>query len=182
VLNDIALLPDAASRLDTAERAREAWSSGRAATIGYRAREVREMLGMLDEVIAELRVAAGQDRFDLVLTADAPTGARCRTAAAAGPGEVAEQLLLASRLAATPAERQSLLRTLLGVLDRAVDLLPASIAARLRGEATGMLAEERRLERAYGDPHVDAGSGAAVRRRADVRSLERFARGHVQRR
>jgi hypothetical protein len=175
VLNDIALLPDAASRLDTAERARRSLVDWPRRHFGYRAREVREMLGLLDEVIAELRIAAGQERFDLALVADGPSVPEVALLPPPSQSELAEQLLLASQLATTPAERQSLLQALLGVLDRAVDLLPPSLATRLRGEAAGMLAEERRLERAYGALRVST-LAAAQRHaaRADVRQLERL--------
>jgi hypothetical protein len=175
VLNDVALLPDAASRLDTAERARRSLAEWPSRHFGYRAREVRQMLGLLDEVIAELRVSAGEDRFDLALIADGPSVPDVELLPPPSQGEVAEQLLLASRLAATPAERQSLLQTLLSVLDRAVDLLPSGLATRLRGEATSVLAEEQRLERAYGA--LRTSTLAAAQRhaaRADVRGLERL--------
>lgn len=175
VLNDIALLPDAASRLSTAQRARQALTDWPRRHYGYRAREVREMIGLLDEVIAELRIAAGEDRFDLALVSDGPPIPDVELLPPPSQGEVAEQLLLASRLAATPAERQSLLQTLLGVLDRAVELLPEALASRLRGEASTVLAEERRLEREYGALRTSTLTAAQRHAaRADVRSLERL--------
>lgn len=175
VLNEIAILPDAESRLSTAERARVALAEWPRRHYGYRAREVREMLALLDEVISELRVAAGQDRFELALVSDGPPIPDVPLLPAPSHGEIAEQLLVASRLAATPAERQSLLQTLVGLIDRAVDLLPSALSTRLRGEASSMLAEERRLDRAYGT--LRGSTLAAAQRyaaRADVRSLERL--------
>lgn len=175
VLNQIALLPDAARRLEIAETARARLAEWPRRHFGYRAGDVREMLGLLDEVVAELRVAAGQDRFDLALVADIPTVPDVELLAPPDTGEVAEQLLLASRLATTPSERQSLLQALLEVVDRAVDVMAPTLLSRLRGEATAALTEEQRLDRAYGA--LNASSLAAAERhaaRADVRGLERL--------
>lgn len=177
VLNEVALRADPASRLAAAEEARRALAEWPGRHYGYRAREVREMLGLLDEVLSDLRAAAGQHRFELTLVSDVPQSAEVKLLPPPDQGELAGQLMAAARLAGTPAERQSLLQTLLGLLDRAVDLLPAGLAARLRGEAAALLAEERRLDRAYGA--LQASALAAAQRyaaRADVRSLERLRR------
>ena len=58
-LNAIASMKDPAERLAHAETARRTLSSWPGAHFGYRAVEVREILGMLDEVIIDLRSAAG---------------------------------------------------------------------------------------------------------------------------
>jgi hypothetical protein len=55
VLNDVARIGDPASRLKTAERARQKLAEWPAGHYGYRNNEVRDALGVLDEVIAQLR-------------------------------------------------------------------------------------------------------------------------------
>ena len=72
VLNDVARIEDPGSRLRTAERARQKLADWPAGHYGYRIGEVRDALGVLDEVIAQLRVAVGITSFDLSLSANAP--------------------------------------------------------------------------------------------------------------
>jgi hypothetical protein len=175
VLNEVALLPDPATRLATAERARRALAEYPRHHFGYRAGDVREMLALLDEVISELRVAAGQDRFDLTLVAEGPAVPNVTLLPSPTEREIAEHLLVASRLASTPAERQSLLQTLIGLLDRSVDLLPSGVSTALRREATRRLSEEQRLDGAYAalrhSALIEAHRHAS---HADVRGLERL--------
>src|SRR5690606_25909907 len=103
---------------------------------GYRAVEVREILGMLDEVIADLRAATGRGAFDLALVAPPAVLPDEPLLPEPTEAETVEQLMTAAELAATPAERMSLLQTLLGLLDRAVGMLPESWAAFVRRNAT----------------------------------------------
>ena len=65
VLNEVSRIADPRIRLATAERARQKLADWPAAHYGYRNAEVREALNVLDEVIAQLRVAVGITRFDL---------------------------------------------------------------------------------------------------------------------
>jgi hypothetical protein len=173
-LNQVALVTDPVERLKTAERARQALNDFPGRHFGYRAREVRDIVGLLDEVIAELRIQTGQRGFDLSLSAPiiddvelplpAPTHA-----------EIVEQLLTASSLAETAAERTSLLQTVMNLLDRAAGLLPEAWADRVRRAVLGSLAEERRVERAYADLRSSTlASAAKLADKADVRGLERL--------
>jgi len=82
-------------------------------------------------------------------------------------------LLTASKAVATPAEKVSLLQSVMAVLDRAVDLPPASFAATVRASALGGIAEEQRVDSLYarlrGSIITEASKHAA---RGDVRRLE----------
>jgi hypothetical protein len=104
-LNEIATLKDPNERLARAELARRTLNEWPGTHYGYRAVEVREILGMLDEVIAGLRAATGQGAFELSLMAlpallpDEPPLPEPTEA------ETVEQLMTAAELAATPAER-----------------------------------------------------------------------------
>lgn len=176
-LNQVALIADPMERLKTAERARTALNDFPGRNFGYRAREVREIVGLLDEVIAELRIQTGQRGFDLSLSTPivdelepplpAPTHA-----------EIVEQLVTASSLAETAAERSSLLQTVLNLLDRAAGLLPDQWAGRMRRMVLGTLVEEQRVEKAYQDLRTTTlASAAKLADKADVRGLERLRGG-----
>lgn len=176
VLNDVAKIEDAGPRLRTAERARQKLADWPASHYGYRNAEVRDALGVLDEVIAQLRVAAGISSFDLSLSANAPL-AQPPPPPLPPPSdaELVEQLVAAASLADTPVERISLLQSVVRVIDRAVGLLPAEWAARMRRTVTADVAREQRTEQAYNDLRtrtLEETSRLAAKGRAD--DLERL--------
>ena len=76
---------------------------------GYRASDVAQLVGMLDEVISELRVAAGQSSFDLSLVANITLPAAEELLPAPEFRETMEQALAAAAATPEPAERISLL-------------------------------------------------------------------------
>jgi hypothetical protein len=186
VLNDVARITDPAARLATAERARSKLAEWPAQHYGYRNQEVREALGVLDEVIAQLRVSAGMTRFDLSLSANAevseppppplppPTDA-----------ELVEQFVAAASIAETPVERISLLQTVMRLLDRAIGLLPAEWAARMRRTAGGELGREQQIEQAYNELRtrtLQEASRLALRgRAADLERLREKVKAEDQR-
>ena len=147
-LNDVSRVADPGVRLATAERARQALADWPASHYGYRIGEVRQSLDVLDEIISQLRVAVGQTRFDLSLSAPLavppppplppPTDA-----------ELVEQLVAAASLAESPGERVTLLQAVLRLLDRAVGLLPRVWADRVRHGVSGDLRQEQEVERDY---------------------------------
>ena len=147
-LNDVSRVADPGVRLATAERARQSLAEWPASHYGYRIGEVREAMDVLDEIISQLRVAVGQTRFDLSLSAPLavppppplppPTDA-----------ELVEQLMAAASMSETPGERVTLLQSVLRLLDRAVGLLPDEWARRVRRTVNGDLEHEHEIERAY---------------------------------
>ncbi|MEY4634767.1 MAG: hypothetical protein RJA55_565 [Acidobacteriota bacterium] len=147
-LNEVSRIADPGVRLATAERARQSLAEWPASHYGYRIGEVRQSLDVLDEIISQLRVAVGQTRFDLALSAPLavppppplppPTDA-----------ELVEQLVAAASIAESPAERITLLQSVMRLLDRAVGLLPDAWARRVRGTVGVDLEHERQAERAY---------------------------------
>jgi hypothetical protein len=179
-LNEVAQMPDAKARLATAERARQTLADWPRTHYGYRTSEVAEILGMLDGLIAELRVKAGLTKFDLALTAPLPAEAMVPLLPAPTDTEVVEQLMAASTLVETPAERVSLLQTVVGLLDGAVGLLPKSWAERIRKSAIGALKEEQKLDKAYAELSKDAiESAVKAGEKGDTRKLEDI-RDHVR--
>ena len=151
-LTDIAKINDPGVRLATAERARERLAEWPASHYGYRFDDVRDAIGMLDEIIAQLRVAVGITRFDLSLSASAAlVGPPPPPLPPPSDGELIEQFVAAASLAQSPAERTGLLQTVLHLLDRAIGILPAEWADRMRRSVTGDLEHEGRIDRSYGD-------------------------------
>ncbi|MEW6321292.1 MAG: hypothetical protein AB1635_09395 [Acidobacteriota bacterium] len=173
-LNDVALISDPARRLARAEAARRELAAWPGTHFGYRGAEVREIVGLLDEVISELRAAAGADRFEFTLVADGAPPAEPLLPAPA-EAEIVDHLMRAADLAATPAERVGLLETVLRLLDRAVDFLPATWAAGIRRTALAGVEEERALDRQYAALRVGVlGEASRYAARADVRGIERL--------
>lgn len=179
-LNDIAQLPDPAARLARAEQARRTLAEWPGAHYGYRAVEVREILGVLDEIITDLRAATGAGGIAVALVAPPAVLPDEPLLPEPTEAEMVEQLRTAAELAATPAERTSLLQTLLGLLERAATLLPEAWAGLMRRDAEVALAEEEKADVAYAELRTRT-LATAVRAvsRADVRALERL-RGAVR--
>ena len=152
VLNDVAKIKDPAARLQTAERARQKLADWPAQHYGYRNTEVRDALGVLDEVIAQMRVTAGMTRFDLSLSKNAPLPEPPPPPLPPpSDAELAEQFVAAASIADTPQERISLLQRVMQLVDRAIGMLPAEWVTRMRATAGGELERERKTEQGYNE-------------------------------
>lgn len=175
-LNQVALIDDPTARLMAAERARRSLTDWPGAHYGYRAAEVREIIGVLDEVISGLRASAGQGgRFDLALSATTTEPPIEALVSAPDHTEVVQQLMAASTVVESPAERLSLLQSVVVLVDRAVDFLPESFAKTIRATALGGIAEEQRIDAQYTRLRTTVLAEAArYAGRADVRGLERL--------
>jgi hypothetical protein len=172
-LNQLMQTEDPGRRLAIAENARRMLASWPNDHYNYRLDEVRQMLSLLDEAIADLRAATSDGRFDLSLTviADPPSPAE-RLATAPSPREAIEQLLTAARLTDIASDRTALLDAALVGLDRDAAALPSDWTAATRASVRERVDAERRIDRAYqsltkrivalADRHARAG---------DVRSL-----------
>ena len=118
-------------------------------------------------MIADLRAKVGQTGTSFALVAPPPVLPDEPLLPEPSEAEMVEQLMTAAQLAQTPAERTSLLQTLLGLLDRAVGILPKAWAGlcprRSDREARGGTESRSRVCRAA---HHDA----------DVRREERRPR------
>jgi len=175
-LNEVALTTDPARRLDIVERARRALAEWPAEHFNYRMNEIRQMLGMLDEAIADLRSTSKTGKFDIALTAFSnPPGTPEPLLPRPTAKDAIEQTLLASRLAESPAERVSLLNDALKAIDTASAELPAAWVATMRADARGRIAAEQQIDREY--VALTRFYVAAARQRAsvaDVHGVERL--------
>jgi len=173
-LNDVASAPDAEKRLALVEQARKTLADWPRDHFMYRAAEVRQMLSMLDEAIADLRVAAGASRFDIALTAFSGEAAVLEPAMPPPtPRDAIEQTLLAARLSETAADREALLEAAVVELDRGAGGAPADWVAAMRADTAAALTAERQTDRAYAD--LSRRVLARLRQRAraaDIRGME----------
>ncbi|MEO8682962.1 MAG: hypothetical protein ABI665_28200, partial [Vicinamibacterales bacterium] len=174
-LNEVAATADPAARLVIAEKARQALAEWPNTHYGYKVAEVREFLGLLDGIIAELRTAAGQTRFSLSLTAP--------LAAAPEPPlpppsdqELVEGMMTVASLAEAPAEKVGLLQKVMQLLDSTMGLLlPEAWSARIRRQVQGDLAAENRVDAAYALLRTSTLEAAAKAiRRGEVKDLEKL--------
>ena len=166
-LNDIALTPDPARRLAMAREARTTLARWPSENYGYRATEIAQLTGMLDDVIAELAVAAGESAFDLRLVANTLPPPPVELLPDPTLRETMEQALVAARATPEPSERISLLRAIEVALKE--PSRAGGWASSLHDRVSGDLATELKIERSYADlSSATAGAAAARASRADV--------------
>jgi hypothetical protein len=176
-LNEVALTAEPSQRLAIVQRARQTLADWPASHFNYRAAEVRQLLGMLDEAIADLQAARTPGRYSLNLSAftDPPAIVEPLLPPPATPREAIEQVLTAARTVDMSAERTSLLATAVAAIDREKAALPEDWAAATRADAQAEIARELSLDRAYRS--MTARMMLLANRRAqlaDVRGLDQI--------
>jgi hypothetical protein len=118
LLTEIAKTGEANEQLRLATEARRQLIEWPRDHFAYKADEVRQTLGVLDEVIAGLRArVGGSGTFDLSLVAGAATPPPVPLLDPPSLQESIEQALRLANLAGSPAERVSMLRSVQAVLD-----------------------------------------------------------------
>jgi len=167
---------DPKRRLALVENARQTLADWPRTHYSYRATEVRQMLAMLDDAIADLTAATGGGQVSLTLSAYAgdPPPVIEPLLPPPTPREAIEQMLLAAHLATTTADRESLLDAAVSALDANADL-PEEWKAERRAAAATELAAERRVDRLYRLYSTKTLARAEYRaQNADVHGLERL--------
>jgi hypothetical protein len=172
-LSAVGFAKDPATRLRLVQNARGALARWPGDHYNFRDAEVRQMLNMLDDAIADLKAAAG-DAYDLSLVAyaDAPPPTETLLPPPT-PQESIEGVLTAARLSDRPAERESLLSAAIDRIDVEAGGLPGSWAAATRADARASLQAEIETDRRYQavmDDYTPRAREAA--RRADVPGLQ----------
>jgi hypothetical protein len=175
-LNEVAHTKDPARRLALALEARGNLAEWPKRNYGYRASDVTQLLWLFDDVISQLRSAAGQTRFDLNLYAATTPPSYSDVLPAPDRRATLDNALTAARFA-EPGERVSLLRAITGALGPAA--AAGSWEAAVRDRAAADLADELRNDRLYVNL-AERMTALADRhaRRADVRSIQ-WVIGHV---
>lgn len=177
-LNDISQTIDPLRRLEIVERARKTLADWPGAHFNYKQGEINQMLGILDEAIAELRASAGVSRFDLnFVTSTSSVAAPEREPMLPPPlpRELIENTLTAARLSDSSTERITLMTSALGIIERNAEVLPSDWRTDIRRTTTATIALEIRTDRSYQTLTDRMLNLAAARaRNADVRGLERL--------
>lgn len=169
-LNDIALTPDPRRRLAMAQEARGNLAAWPSRNFFFKAAEVAQLVSIFDDVISEMKAAAGEGQFDLSLVAMTLPPP---PVALIPPPDVQVSLELAYRaamLAGDATERTMLLQT----LAHSLALAPRADgwARKLRNEVSAALAVERKADRAYSALVSSALKDAKTRSaRGDVKGL-----------
>ncbi|MGE3842289.1 MAG: hypothetical protein AB7I50_11935 [Vicinamibacterales bacterium] len=175
LLNDIGLAEDPKRRLALAEDARASLSAWPAQHYGYRSDEIRQILALVDEVISDLRVAAGESRFDLELVAGVVAPPPLTPLPDPTLQESIVQALWAAEFAEGAAERRALLEAAMGTLDIHVAELPRSWAVATRARTQASLAYETSVDIRLARIRSNALSSLErLSSRADVRGVERL--------
>jgi len=171
VLNEVALTTEPHKALQIAEQARQTLADWPRDHYGYRQREVREIVGLLDEAISDLRAAAGVGAFDLSFVAVADDVPLEPLAGMPSPRHMVSQLLVVANLADRSAERVALLQTALATIHDAG--LSDAESVTLEKAVTARIREELVLDQKYArmsKKWLDAAARASAR--ADVGDVE----------
>jgi hypothetical protein len=149
VLNEVALTTDPARALQIAEHARKTMADWPRDHYGYRQREVREIVSLLDEAISELRVRAGVGTFDLSFVAMAADVELEPLLGMPDAADMLQQILTAARLASHPTERVSLLQSALALLNEAPAVIPPADVELYRSALGTQIREELLVDEQY---------------------------------
>ena len=175
-LNEVMNTAEPTMRIAIVERARRTLADWPAAHFNYRAAEVRQLLGMLDEAIADLQASRSPGRISLTLSAftDPPAIVEPLLPAPT-PQQAIELVLTAAHASDLSVERTALLASAVAAIDHETAALPLVWAATTRAAAAAEIATEVRLDRAY--QSLSARMMILANRRAklaDVRGLVRI--------
>lgn len=148
-LDQVSSTADPLTRIVLVERARRRLADWPRDHFGYRQRDAEGSLAVLDDVLAGLRAAAGQQHFTLALATGAPPVTSPPPLRPAPTlRDIVTQALGLARHLAEPGERVQLLGHVLGMLERDGTWSRAWVR-QTRREARRLLDDERKTTRAY---------------------------------
>jgi hypothetical protein len=164
-LDQLATVPDPRRRLALAEEARRHLLEWSEEHFLYRASDIRELAGLFDDVINQMRLAVGEPAVTMDLSAPAPV--REKLMPAPTRRQSVTLALVAARTADIPEER-------IGILKLAADPAKA-VSPQLARLVTTRLATEVRAGTAYASLTAALRlRAAAARRRGDVAAVRRL--------
>ena len=149
VLNEVAYASDKNAALSQAEEARKTLADWPATHYGYRERDVREVVSLLDEAISDLRASAGRNDFNLALVATPEETGYEPLLGMPGIAEQIDATFRMAQLAPGVADRVSLLQEALALIGEAGTLMPAVESSRLRRAAEDQIHAETIIDERY---------------------------------
>jgi len=149
VLNEVALSTDKGAALSRAEEARKTLADWPSAHYGYRQRDVREVVSLLDEAISDLKASAGRNDFDLALVATPEETGYEPLLGMPGITEQIDATFRVAKLAPSVSDRVSLLQEALALINDAGTLISAAEASRLRRSAEEQIRTETAIDQRY---------------------------------
>jgi hypothetical protein len=171
VLNEVALATEPHKALQIAEQARQTLADWPRQHYGYRQREVREIVSLLDEAISDLRATAGVGAFDLSFVAMAADVPLEPVHGMPASREMVSQLISVAKLAERSSERVALLQSALILVNETTPITPDITA--LRRSITSSLEEEVEVDGKYAALSQRwLGAAAEAAGRARVRDVE----------
>ena len=149
-LGEVGQTNDAAKRLGVVQQARQRLAEWPRTHYNYRDADIRQLLTLLDEAIADLRVSTGGGRFDLNLVAFSSSPPPAEPLLPAPTlRESIEQMLGAARLAESSSERVWLLTAAIDELGRGKAALPGDFVSATAAAARLQIETEQRIDRTY---------------------------------
>ena len=149
VLNDILLTRDRDRALEIATRARTTLADWPREHLGYRQREVAEIVSLLDEAISGLRAAAGKTMFELSLVAMAPDTPFEPLIPVPSVREQLDQVMHVAALIERSSDRVALLQAAMALLNEAGTSLPMADNVALRLSIDKQIGQEFDVDARY---------------------------------
>src|SRR5262245_14168591 len=149
VLNEIPRTTDKSRALASAEEARHALVEWPRTHFGYGEQDVREIVALLDESIANLRAALGISSVDLAPVANPAPVVLEPILGMPGEREQLDQVLRVAGMVDRPADRVALLQLAVQLIAEAGAVMPTADAERLRLSAEARIQEEQRVDASY---------------------------------
>jgi hypothetical protein len=149
VLNEIALSNDKLAALNSAQQARRTLADWPAAHYGYRERDVREVVSLLDEAISDLRASAGLNEFAVSLVAAPGETAAAPLLGAPTLRDQIDQTFRVAALTERVPDRIALLQEALLLLNEAGSSIPKDESQRLQHIAENQIRAETLLDKRY---------------------------------
>jgi hypothetical protein len=153
VLSDIALSTDRARALELALLARASLAEWPRQHHGYRQEDVREIVALIDEAIANIRASGGATNFDLTLVASVPSLAPVPLEPLLGMPTLREQLDQVLRLASmapNATERVTLLQSALAMVKESGAGLRGIELGAMRASLETRIKADYEIDRKYG--------------------------------
>ena len=172
LLKELAMVKDPGRRLDIAETARRKLAEWPRTHFGYRSKDIRDIEALLDETVSQLRAEAGARYFDLSLVAAVEPPA-VPLLPDPTPAQTIEQTLAVAQASDVPAERRSMLQSVVAYIDGWTAARSTPWAQYARSRAVASLNAELETERAYSSlARRSLAEASRLAARADVSGLE----------